>query len=99
IQGADGASVTSAYGKDGAGSAQTVTGAGVSIVGEYGTLVLHSDGSYTYTRAAETKGGVDDVFHYTLTDGDGNQSSTTLTISIGNSTPTVTDLTPAANGG
>ncbi|RUW13677.1 type I secretion C-terminal target domain-containing protein [Mesorhizobium sp. M1A.F.Ca.IN.022.05.2.1] len=99
IQGADGASVTSAYGKDGPGSAQTVTGAGVSIVGEYGTLVLHSDGSYTYTRAAETKGGVDDVFHYTLTDGDGNQSSTTLTISIGNSTPTVTDLTPAANGG
>ncbi|TIR89339.1 Ig-like domain-containing protein, partial [Mesorhizobium sp.] len=95
IQGADGASVTSAYGKDGPGSAQTVTGAGVSIVGEYGTLVLHSDGSYTYTRAAETKGGVDDVFHYTLTDGDGNQSSTTLTISIGNSTPTVTDLTPA----
>ncbi|RWG13378.1 VCBS domain-containing protein, partial [Mesorhizobium sp.] len=99
IQGADGASVTSAYGKEGPGSAQTVTGAGVSIVGEYGTLVLHSDGSYTYTRAAETKGGVDDVFHYTLTDGDGNQSSTTLTISIGNSTPTVTDLTPAANGG
>ncbi|RUV26408.1 type I secretion C-terminal target domain-containing protein [Mesorhizobium sp. M1A.F.Ca.IN.022.04.1.1] len=96
---AGGASVTSAYGKDGAGSAQTVTGAGVSIVGEYGTLVLHSDGSYTYTRAAETKGGVDDVFHYTLTDGDGNQSSTTLTISIGNTPPTITDLTPAANGG
>ncbi|SFQ02309.1 VCBS repeat-containing protein, partial [Mesorhizobium sp. NFR06] len=99
IQGADGASVTSAYGKDGAGSAQTVTGAGVSIAGEYGTLLLHSDGTYTYTRAAETKGGVDDVFHYTLTDGDGDQSSTTLTISIGNTPPTIDGLTPEANGG
>ncbi|PBC07551.1 VCBS domain-containing protein, partial [Mesorhizobium sp. WSM3859] len=99
VKGADDASVTSAYGKDGAGSAQTVTDAGVSIAGQYGTLLLHSDGSYTYTRAANTPGGVDDVFHYTLTDGDGDQSSTTLTISIGNTPPTITDLTPQAQGG
>ncbi|MDG4874255.1 DUF5801 repeats-in-toxin domain-containing protein, partial [Mesorhizobium sp. WSM4935] len=94
-KGADDASVTSAYGKDGAGSAQTVTDAGVSIAGQYGTLLLHSDGSYTYTRAANTPGGVDDVFHYTLTDGDGDQSSTTLTINIGNEPPKLGDI-PAA---
>ncbi|RAZ71849.1 hypothetical protein DPM35_30265, partial [Mesorhizobium atlanticum] len=58
VKGADGASVTSAYGT---GSAQTVTAGGVSIAGLYGTLVLHSDGSYTYTRAAGTPGNVDDV--------------------------------------
>ncbi|TIV12541.1 MAG: hypothetical protein E5W02_19075, partial [Mesorhizobium sp.] len=62
VKGADDATVTSAYGRDGAGSAQTVTDAGVSIAGQYGTLLLHSDGSYTYTRAANTPGGVDDVF-------------------------------------
>ncbi|WP_176476934.1 DUF5801 repeats-in-toxin domain-containing protein [Mesorhizobium sp. WSM4313] len=95
FKGADDASVTSAYGKNGAGSAQTVTDAGVSIAGQYGTLLLHSDGSYTYTRAANTPGGVDDVFHYTLTDGDGDQSSTTLTIDIGNDPPKLGDI-PAA---
>ncbi|MBZ9847933.1 DUF5801 domain-containing protein, partial [Mesorhizobium sp. CA14] len=95
VKGADDASVTSAYGKDGAGSVQTVTDAGVSIAGQYGTLLLHSDGSYTYTRAANTPGGVDDVFHYTLTDGDGDQSSTTLTINIGNEPPKLGDI-PAA---
>ncbi|MBZ9886256.1 VCBS domain-containing protein, partial [Mesorhizobium sp. CA10] len=99
FKGADDASVTSAYGKNGAGSAQTVTDAGVSIAGQYGTLLLHSDGSYTYTRAANTPGGVDDVFHYTLTDGDGDQSSTTLTIGIGNEPPTIDGLTPEAQGG
>ncbi|RAZ70765.1 Ig-like domain-containing protein, partial [Mesorhizobium atlanticum] len=92
VKGADGASVTSAYGT---GSAQTVTAGGVSIAGLYGTLVLHSDGSYTYTRAAGTPGNVDDVFHYTLTDGDGDQSQTTLTLHIGNAGVTVT---PPATG-
>ncbi len=67
-----------------------MTNAGVSIAGQYGTLVLHADGSYTYTRAAGTPGKVDDVFHYTLTDGDGDQSSTTLTIHIGDAGVTVT---------
>ncbi|TPN28206.1 hypothetical protein FKO01_22810, partial [Mesorhizobium sp. B2-3-3] len=90
VQGADGASVTSAYGKDGAGSAQAVTAGGVSVAGQYGTLLLHADGSYTYTRAAGSPGGVDDVFHYTLTDGDGDQSQTTLTLHIGDAGVTVT---------
>ncbi|RWL84226.1 MAG: hypothetical protein EOR67_12160, partial [Mesorhizobium sp.] len=98
VKGADGASVTSAYGT---GAPQDVTSAvtGTTIAGQYGTLTLYSDGHYTYDRAANTPGGVSDVFHYTLTDGDGDQSNTTLTISIGNSTPEISDLTPEANGG
>ncbi|WP_264296795.1 DUF5801 repeats-in-toxin domain-containing protein [Mesorhizobium sp. B1-1-8] len=94
VKGADGASVTSAYGT---GSAQDVTSAvtGTTIAGQYGTLTLYSDGHYTYDRAANTPGGVSDVFHYTLTDGDGDQSSTTLTINIGNEPPKLGDI-PAA---
>ncbi|WP_375783779.1 tandem-95 repeat protein [Bradyrhizobium sp. Pha-3] len=92
VKGADGASVTSAYGT---GAAQAVTAGGTTIAGAYGTLVLHSDGSYTYDRAANTPGGVSDVFHYTLTDGDGDQSSTTLTIAIGKGTPELGSI-PAA---
>ena len=51
-------------------------------------LQLHAD--------AGTAGGANDVFTYTVKDGDGDLSHTTLTISIGNSTPTITNLTPAA---
>jgi plastocyanin len=57
------------------------------------------NGSYSYTRDPGTAGGVNDVFTYTIKDGDGDLSHTTLTISIGNSTPTITGLTPAAGGG
>ncbi|WP_292327327.1 hypothetical protein, partial [Mesorhizobium sp.] len=69
------------------------------IQGEYGKLTLHADGSYTFVRDAGTPGGVNDVFTYTIKDGDGDTSHTTLTISIGNSTPEISDLTPEANGG
>ncbi|WP_027168392.1 DUF5801 repeats-in-toxin domain-containing protein, partial [Mesorhizobium sp. WSM3224] len=94
VKGADGATVTSA---SGTGAAQNVTSAviGTTIAGQYGTLTLFSDGHYTYDRAANTPGGVNDVFHYTLTDGDGDQSNTTLTINIGNEPPRLGDI-PAA---
>ncbi|MER8753542.1 Ig-like domain-containing protein, partial [Mesorhizobium sp. M1050] len=98
-QGADGATVVGVA----AGNTNTdVTDAAtldVPFQGAYGKLTLHSDGSYTYVRDAGTPGGVNDVFTYTIKDGDGDTSHTTLTISIGNSTPVITDLTPAANGG
>ncbi|MFL6743940.1 MAG: DUF5801 repeats-in-toxin domain-containing protein, partial [Sphingomicrobium sp.] len=57
------------------------------VNGQYGVLTLQADGSYSYTRNAGTPGGVNDVFNYTLTDGDGDTSSTTLTISIADATP------------
>ncbi|KQU98708.1 hypothetical protein ASD12_20150 [Mesorhizobium sp. Root102] len=98
-QGADGATVvgvtkgTTNVDLDSAATLNT------PVQGEYGKLTLHSDGSYTYVRDAGTPGGVADVFTYTIKDGDGDTSHTTLTISIGNSTPVITDLTPEANGG
>ena len=55
------------------------------VAGQYGTLTINEDGSYSYTRNAGTPGGVSDVFTYTLTDGDGDPSNTTLTINIGDS--------------
>ncbi|MBN9580316.1 MAG: VCBS domain-containing protein, partial [Afipia sp.] len=82
VKGADGASVTHIVGYNGAEA--DVTDTGTTIAGQYGTLEIKSDGSYTYTRDAGTKGGVNDVFTYTLTDGDGDTSPTTLTIHIGN---------------
>ncbi|ESY71411.1 hypothetical protein X743_21090 [Mesorhizobium sp. LNHC252B00] len=95
-QGADGATVVGVA----AGNTNTdVTDAAtldVPFQGAYGKLTLHSDGSYTYVRDAGTPGGVNDVFTYTIKDGDGDTSHTTLTISIGNSTPVITDLTPQA---
>ena len=62
------------------------------IQGSFGKLTLAADGSYSYTRDAGTAGGVNDVFTYTVKDGDGDLSHTTLTISVGNSTPTITNL-------
>ena len=55
------------------------------IQGAFGKLTLAADGSYSYTRDAGTAGGANDVFTYTIKDGDGDLSHTTLTISIGNS--------------
>ena len=54
----------------------------------FGKLTLAANGSYSYTRDAGTAGGANDVFTYTVKDGDGDLSHTTLTISVGNSTPT-----------
>ncbi len=60
---------------------------GFDVVGEWGMLHVDTDGDYTYTRNAETPGGVEDSFTYTLTDGDGDVRTATLTIGIANSTP------------
>ncbi|MRR50900.1 MAG: type I secretion C-terminal target domain-containing protein [Rhodocyclaceae bacterium] len=63
---------------------------GSSLSGTYGTLLLNSNGSYTYTLdnnrwqtqnlvAGETK---TEVFNYTISDGRGGYSNATLTITI-----------------
>ncbi len=52
---------------------------------------MQADGSYSYQRDAGTAGGGTDVFTYTLKDGDGDLTHTTLTISIGNTPPVVGD--------
>lgn len=71
----------------GATGAVLAGGAGAPVTGGYGTLVLHADGSYTYTldpRAQPLAAGqsVTDVFSYTVTDSHGSTDTTTLTITI-----------------
>ena len=58
-----------------------------SFEGEYGTLTLNANGSYTYTLNADMQGldvdeSVQDAFPYVLTDADGDPSNATLTITI-----------------
>ncbi|WP_459859703.1 beta strand repeat-containing protein, partial [Dongia sp. agr-C8] len=67
------------------------------LQGAYGKLTLQADGSYSYTRDPMTKGGVDDIFTYTITDKDGDTSSATLTIHIANAGVTVE--TPSGRDG
>ncbi len=90
--GADGVTVTAVTGV----AAGTV---GQATAGQYGVLTLNADGSYSYVRNANAPGKVSDVFTYTITDGDGDTDTATLTITLDNSTPTITDLTPEADGG
>ncbi|RWA79532.1 S-layer family protein, partial [Mesorhizobium sp.] len=98
-QGADGATVVGVAKGTTNADLDDASTLNTAIQGAYGKLTLHADGSYTYVRDANTPGGVNDVFTYTIKDGDGDTSHTTLTISIGNSTPEISDLTPEAQGG
>jgi len=91
--GADTAKVTGASSTAGGNQTPDIDGY-TTVAGDHGTLVLNTDGSYTYTRAAGSPGGVDDVFSYTLTDKDGDTSTANLTIHIGDAGVTIE--TPAA---
>jgi hypothetical protein len=59
------------------------TGVNTSIAGLHGTLHLLADGSYTYQSTADSiTSDTTDVFVYTVKDGDGDLSTTTLTINL-----------------
>ncbi|MGX9727747.1 MAG: Ig-like domain-containing protein [Candidatus Electronema sp. VV] len=56
-----------------------------------GTLTLNADGSYSYTPPAQGSvptGGLTEEFSYTITDANGDTSSSTLTITVGKNIPT-----------
>jgi VCBS repeat-containing protein len=66
------------------GSAANV---GTLAVGTYGSLLLNADGSYAYYADSsvdplQAGDHVSDVFNYTVDDGQGHQSTTTLTFNI-----------------
>lgn len=86
-RGADGAAVSAIVSVNNGGGATTVGGGGATINGQYGSLTINTDGSYSYTRNAGTAGGVNDTFTYTLRDGDGDTDTATLTISIADARP------------
>ena len=86
--GADGgARVTFIDHSDANPGASVPDGGSVNMAGQYGTLNIASNGDYTYTRNANTPGGVQDQFTYTLIDGDGDTVTTTLTITVNNAAP------------
>ena len=96
-KGADGARVTTVKADTANGLDVTIDPVGnYPVVGKYGTLTIHSDGSYSYARNAGSAGGVSDVFTYTLTDGDNDKATAQLTITIADATPTST--IPTAGG-
>jgi T1SS-143 domain-containing protein len=74
-----------------------LTGGQASVNGTYGTLTIHSDGTYSYTpndAAAQALGGktAADVFTYTAMDSSGETGTTTLTFDVTgqNAAPVIT---------
>jgi VCBS repeat-containing protein len=64
------------------------------ITGTYGTLTLQADGSYIYQATANAvTADATDTFVYTVKDGDGDLTSTTLTITVADVTGTPADTT------
>jgi len=71
-------------------SSDAVGNIGSSVSGLYGSVVLNSDGSYTYNldnenptvQDLDTNQFLNDVFTYTITDSDGDTSTTTLSITV-----------------
>ena len=58
---------------------------GTIINGQYGTLIIFADGSYTYTvtaNASAIPAGATETFTYTTQDADGDKSSALLTINV-----------------
>ncbi len=103
--GADGAAAGGAV--TGVVSAAGTGTVGASLATTYGAIVLNADGSYVYTlnndnaavNALKTGQSLSDVVTYTITDGDGNTSATTLTVTIaGHSDGTPTVAPVDANG-
>jgi T1SS-143 domain-containing protein len=91
-----GAANADVTGADGFGSiVWTNANAGV-IQGSYGYLTVDANGGYVYTRTSPAGGN--DVFNYTLVDGDGDQSPAKLTITLANvALPTVTNPSVVAD--
>ncbi|MFC7407347.1 retention module-containing protein [Hydrogenophaga atypica] len=83
LKGADGAITVVGAGLGPATGAPTVGGVGLVLNGNYGTLVVAANGSYTYTGVAQSVPvGATETFHYTIADADGSRSSATVTIQI-----------------
>ena len=80
VVGADGAKITGVVGVT--SDATTDNSHHFQVTGQYGTLVINENGDYTYTRFDGSPIVANDVFTYTLTDGDGDFSTAELTISI-----------------
>ncbi|MCJ8285857.1 Ig-like domain-containing protein [Halomonas sp.] len=88
--GADATTVTAVSSNNASGNSASTVDGNLVIEGQYGTLTIGSDGSYSYAldNTNPAVQGLDgdekatEVFTYTLTDSDNDASSTTLTLTI-----------------
>ena len=99
VQGADSASVSGVA----AGVVASASGSvGASVGGTYGSITIAAGGGYTYTltnnalpaiQGLDSGESVTDTFSYTITDGDGDTSTTQIVITINgaNDAPVVLD--------
>jgi VCBS repeat-containing protein len=95
VSGADGFAVTGAIVgvAHSSNTSSAVSGnVGSDVAGTYGTLHLNADGSYTYHATADgITADATDTFVYTIKDGDGDLSTTTLKVNVNNVTLVATD--------
>ncbi|PLW80946.1 hypothetical protein CWI75_18175, partial [Kineobactrum sediminis] len=89
VAGADGAAISGVAPGDTGTALNDAATVGKAIQGQYGVLTINTDGTYSYVRDPGTPGGVDDTCTYTLRDADGDSSTATLVVSLGNSDVTV----------
>ncbi|MER8412022.1 MULTISPECIES: Ig-like domain-containing protein, partial [unclassified Mesorhizobium] len=83
VAGADGATIDGVRAAGGNTTTAVTTGVNTDIAGLHGTLHLNADGSYTYQSTTHSiSANTTDVFVYTIKDGDGDLSTTTLTINL-----------------
>ncbi|VVQ06578.1 hypothetical protein PS910_04380 [Pseudomonas fluorescens] len=77
-----------------------VANGGTTVTGQYGSLIINKDGSYTYTPNADGKGvGHMDQFDYKLTQPDGDTDTAHLYVTIEGTGPGATNLAPAWTSG
>ncbi|WP_459592943.1 DUF5801 repeats-in-toxin domain-containing protein, partial [Bradyrhizobium diazoefficiens] len=93
--GTDGAKITEVAGVT---TVTTPNGANDFVIaGQFGTLTINEHGDYTYTRFNGSPVVGNDVFTYTLTDGDGDFSTAKLTINVTDNGVLITGI--GAQGG
>lgn len=99
VAGADAVQIAGVRAAGGNLTAAVSGGVGTAIAGLYGTLTVAADGSYSYVANpnAVPAAGATDIFVYTLRDGDGDLSTTTLTISLTDSGLSATAETAMVN--
>ncbi|MEX0695139.1 MAG: Ig-like domain-containing protein, partial [Rhodospirillales bacterium] len=89
--GADGGQITSFTYTDETGNEQTAE-AGSTVDTEHGTLTVNADGSWSFEsdpEADHASGAVSDGFTYTITDGDGDTSQATQSITVTDTGPEI----------
>lgn len=57
-------------------------GVGQPVAGAYGSLTVHTDGSYSYTANSSVTGAVYDSFTYTASNGHAAPSTSTMTVEV-----------------